>query len=86
MAARRAVVGTDIEGTNEVVLPGHTGWLVPADDPRALADAWLDALSDRDRLRRFGEAGRVRVEKEFSMGNVVKQYDALWSGLLGYTD
>ena len=86
MAARRAVVGTDIEGTNELVIPGETGWLVAVEDSRSLAVAWLDALSDRDRLLRFGEAGRARIEKEFTPEQVVAQYDALWSRLLGYAD
>jgi starch synthase (maltosyl-transferring) len=84
MAASRAVIGTDIEGTNELVLPGATGWLVPPDDPRALASAWLDAIRDPARLRRFGHAGRIRVEAQFTPEQVVSQYDALWTQLLGF--
>ncbi len=39
MAARRAVVATAVEGTEDLVLPGETGWLVPPRDPPALARA-----------------------------------------------
>ncbi len=46
MAARRAVVATAVEGTEDLVVPGETGWLVPPADPDALA-----AALDRRRLR-----------------------------------
>jgi glycosyltransferase involved in cell wall biosynthesis len=83
MAARRAVVATAVEGTDELVLPGQTGWLVPPNDPRALAGALLDAASDPALLRHYGEAGRSRVESHFTLRNVVDAYDRLWAGILG---
>ncbi|MDR5652862.1 glycosyltransferase [Ruixingdingia sedimenti] len=62
MAAARPVVATWIAGVPELVVPGGTGWLVPAGDAGALADA-LVALAGTpvDRLRAMGEAGRARV-------------------------
>ena len=42
----------------EYVVPGETGWVVPPDDPPALAAALRSALSDSARLRRMGVAGR----------------------------
>ena len=33
MAARRAVVATAVEGSEDLVTPGQTGWLVPPADP-----------------------------------------------------
>ena len=56
------VVGTAVEGTEDLVVPGQTGWLVPPGDAGALADALLEAAADPSRLRRFGEAARARVE------------------------
>jgi starch synthase (maltosyl-transferring) len=84
MAARRAVVATSVEGTEDLVVPGATGWLVPPGGAGALAAALLDAASDPDRLRRFGEAGRARVEAHFTLGRVVAAYERLWAGILGY--
>ncbi len=83
MAARRAVVATAVEGSEEMVEPGRTGWLVPPGDSAALAAAMLDAASDPDRLRRYGEAGRARVESRFGLGRAIAMYEALWAGLLG---
>lgn len=86
MAARKPVLGTSIEGTEELVVPDETGWLVPAGNLDALAGAWLDALSNRQRLRDFGEAAKVRVDRSFRQEDVIAQYDTLWSRLLGYVD
>ncbi len=83
MAARRAVVGTRIEGTEDLVIPGETGWLVPPQSPDALAAALQEAAADPDRTRRFGEAGRRRVEESFSQQAVIAAYERLWAGVLG---
>jgi glycosyltransferase involved in cell wall biosynthesis len=84
MAARRAVVATAVEGTEDLVVPGETGWLVPPADDEELARMLIQAASDRDRLRRFGEAGRARVEAHFTPRRVVDTYERLWAGILGY--
>jgi starch synthase (maltosyl-transferring) len=83
MAARRAVVATAVEGSEDLVTPDQTGWLVPPRDPPALALALLDAAADPDRRRRYGAAGRARVEAEFSLARMVTSYERLWAGLLG---
>lgn len=84
MAARRAIAATAVEGSEDLVVPGETGWLVPPADPAALAAALIEAASDRDRLRRFGETGRARVEAHFTPKHVVDAYERLWAGILGY--
>ncbi|MBE1282090.1 MAG: glycosyltransferase [Rhodobacteraceae bacterium] len=62
MAAARPVIATYIAGTPELVKQGETGWLVPAGDAGALADAMAElAATPADRLQQMGQAGRVRV-------------------------
>jgi len=82
MAAELPVVATDVGGNREVVTPGVTGLLVPPRDPRALAEAILSIMADPGRARTFGEAGRARVVRDFSLGQTVLQYEALYSRLL----
>jgi glycosyltransferase involved in cell wall biosynthesis len=86
MASRRAVVATRVEGSEDLVEPGKTGWLVPPGDPDALARALLDAASDRVRLRHFGELGRARVESKFTIEETVLGYERLWARILGFED
>lgn len=61
MAAGRPVIATAIAGLPELVTP-ETGWLVPAGDPGALADAIATlAATPGDRLQAMGQAARARV-------------------------
>ncbi len=62
MAAARPVIATYIAGTPELVLPGETGWLVPAGDADRLAEAILTLDQTSSIVRqRMGETGRARV-------------------------
>lgn len=61
-----AVVATDVGGTNEVILNGQTGRLVPPADPEALAAAICELLADPARRQAMGRAGRARAIKHFS--------------------
>jgi glycosyltransferase involved in cell wall biosynthesis len=66
MAQGKPVVATTVGGTPELVADGETGLLVPPDDADALAAALARVLADEDYARRLGEAGKARVEREFS--------------------
>lgn len=62
MAAARPVIATYIAGIPELVLPGETGWLVPAGDAAALAGAMADlAQTPRAKLDTMGQNARARV-------------------------
>lgn len=86
MAARRAVVATAVEGTEDLVVRDQTGWFVPRGDSARLAEALHEAASEPDTCRALGEAGRLRVETDFTPDFVVTAYDRLWSAVLGYDD
>jgi glycosyltransferase involved in cell wall biosynthesis len=60
------VVASDVGGIHEVVVTGQTGTLVPAGDPKALADAVLGLLRDDSYRTRLGANGRQRIVEEFS--------------------
>jgi len=62
MALGRPVISTYIAGIPELVQPGQTGWLVPASDEVALAEAMREGLSASvDELARMGAAARRHV-------------------------
>lgn len=63
MALGRPVVSTFVAGIPELVLPGETGWLVPAGDVDALAEAMRRCLAaSLDQLVSMGNAGFSQVE------------------------
>ena len=55
------VIGTQVGGVPETMMPGRSGLLVPPNDPGALAQALDLLLGDAALRRRMGEAGRARV-------------------------
>jgi glycosyltransferase involved in cell wall biosynthesis len=62
MALGRPVVSTFVAGIPELVQAGENGWLVPAGDVEALADAMQACLqSSTERLDAMGLNGRQRV-------------------------
>lgn len=82
MAAGRPVIATDVGGCAEAVVDGETGLIVPPEAPEALADAIVALLEDPDRAREMGEAGRRRVEREFTVDRMVEQHLELYEALL----
>jgi phosphatidylinositol alpha-1,6-mannosyltransferase len=54
-------------GAPETVLDGKTGFVVPPDDYRALADRLVELLADPARCRAMGAAGRRFVADRFSV-------------------
>jgi starch synthase len=95
MACRAPVVASATGGIKEVVVDGETGYLVPFEqdpvtsfprDPetfaRDIAARLNEMLADPDRCRRFGEAGRLRVEETFSWTAIAQQTIALYRTLI----
>jgi glycosyltransferase involved in cell wall biosynthesis len=83
MAARLPVIGSAVEGTEDLIVPGQTGWLVPPHDPEALSRALLEAANSPERCVQYGQQARLRVEREFSLARTVDAYERLWAGVLG---
>jgi sugar transferase (PEP-CTERM/EpsH1 system associated) len=85
MASGLPAVATNVGGNREVIVPGETGYLVPAGSPEALAGAMLDVLAVPRTLERMGRASRRRVEDQFSLRRMVAQYEGLYFQCLGRT-
>lgn len=82
MAAGRAVVASSVGGLQEVVRHGETGFLVPAEDPEALAEALFELLNN-DKLRmEMAAAGASRVERDFHARQMVASYERLYRSVL----
>ncbi len=77
MACGRAVIGSDIGGTPEVIVEGETGFLVRPRDPSALADRLLSALSDLSRLDRMGVRARQRAVSYFDKDIANNTFESL---------
>ncbi len=76
MALGLPVVSTRVDGIPELVRHGETGLLVDAGDAPALAQAIGALLSDPERRRALGEAGRARARAEFSQSRAMAALEA----------
>jgi glycosyltransferase involved in cell wall biosynthesis len=82
MACGTPCVATDIGDASVIV--GDTGWIVPPNEPVALATALAEALknhSDADGWRRRKEAARARIEQRFSIESMVSGFCEVWARL-----
>lgn len=78
MASGLPVIATQVGGNGELIEADMTGKLVPAGDPRALAEGILDYFANPALARRHGRAGRNRVERNFSLERMVDSYHNLY--------
>jgi glycosyltransferase involved in cell wall biosynthesis len=65
LAFQVPVVATDVNGVNEAVIPGKTGWLVPQQEAGLLAQAMQEALTQPEEAQRRAQNGRELVRQEF---------------------
>jgi len=78
-ACGRAMVATDVPGCREIVRPGVTGLLVPADDAAALADAIAQMMRDSALRADYARNARQIAVDEFSSAHVARAIVALYA-------
>lgn len=81
MATGLPVVATRVGGADELVVDGETGLLIPAGSPRDMAAALNRVLQNGSMRLAMGRAGRKRVEEEFALTGMVRQYESLYVDL-----
>ncbi|MBS3764670.1 MAG: glycosyltransferase [Planctomycetes bacterium] len=77
MALKKPIVATSVDGVNELLADGKTGFLVPPADSTALAKAIERLLRDEDLACRLGRAAAKGVQK-YSFENVIPQFESLY--------
>ena len=84
MAAGRAVVATSVGGVPDLIEHGTTGLLVPAGDPRALADAVTSIATAPETRARLGQQARRVVAARHHAARLVDDVDRWYrDGLAG---
>lgn len=82
MACGLPVLAADCEfGPREIIEHGKTGWLVPPEDPHAMAEALRRLLPRREMLARLARNGRKRAE-DFDLSRRIPEYETLFHEVL----
>lgn len=76
----KPVITSDHTGTASLVSKGNCGFVIPANDPKALARAIRKAVENKERLPRMGENARKVYEKHFTMDVFEKHLQRLFAG------
>ncbi|GAB4137100.1 MAG: glycosyltransferase family 4 protein [Planctomycetaceae bacterium] len=82
LMAGKPVVSYDIDGAREVVIPGETGFLLPAESITELADALVELANDADLRTRLGTTGRERFTEQFRAETMVRQLREIYREVL----
>ena len=84
MACGRPAIAVDAHGPAEILRAGTTGWLVPPDDARSLADALLEAVNQPGERARRGREAYADAHARFAWPALAKEvagvYEAARAG------
>ena len=78
LASGVPVVGSAAGGMPEVVRDGETGFLCGVGDIRAMDEAGLGILSDKDKWKTMSERGAADARARFSLDAIVSKYEHLY--------
>ena len=78
MASGLPVVATQVSGTNQVMIAGKTGLLVPPGDSQQLSQAMIWLLCNPGGAQAMGAAAKRRVEESFSAQKQARDHIALF--------
>ena len=82
LAMEKPVVATRVGGIPEIVEDGRTGFLVPPEDPKALADKVIHLLRDRALGKEMGLRGRRFVESHHDNRFMIRGLENLYRELM----
>ncbi|MCU1248562.1 MAG: glycosyltransferase family 1 protein [Edaphobacter sp.] len=82
MAASLPVVATNVGGNAEAVTDGLSGFIVPSENPVALAAAIARLLSDPSKAQEMGAAGKKLASEKFTTDAMMHQITLAYASLL----
>ncbi len=82
MACAVPVVSTNVGGPSETIVDGTTGFLVPPNDPNALAARVIPLLRDETMRREIGARGRQRVERMYDLSHSAARLEQVYASAM----
>lgn len=83
-ACARAVITTDISGSCDIIEDGVNGSIVPPQNPKALVQALVKLLKNKEKLAAMGNEGRRIVEERLNpdmlLGKLIQVYETILNG------
>lgn len=84
MAMGKAIIGTQVDGTSEVIRHEHNGLLISTDALESNLAAALGVLAEDGALRaKLGAAAQATISSTYSASNMTREIEAIYLKLLG---
>lgn len=81
MAAGTPIVATRVGGVTDA-LDEAEGWLVPPEDPAALAEAIAHSLRDRETAERRARCAAVRLTEDYAIDTFLDRHESVYRSLV----
>jgi glycosyltransferase involved in cell wall biosynthesis len=72
------VIGSNVGGIPDIIIDGETGFLVPEQDPSALAEKIVRLLSDAVLREKFRRNGLLKVKTHFSWDSISTRFSEVY--------
>lgn len=82
MTYKLPIVATETGGLAEIVKNGHTGLLVPPEEPLALTKALCELLNDPVKCEEYGRNARNRIEDLYATDRIVPEMIKVYKSLV----
>lgn len=79
----KPLLATAFRGAREIIVHGEDAWVVPCEDPDALAAGMREVLRDTALRAQLVARGTRRAAEDFGESAIVERYRALYRKLLG---
>ncbi len=80
MAAGCPVIASAVDGNCELIGSDKTGWLVPAEDSRALAACISAATSNPEDAKRKGSAAKLEISTTYTLDQMIARWEKVLYG------
>ena len=81
LACKKAVIATDIVGIADEIIKNNTGKIVKAKNEKALANAIIKILQDKELERKMGENGRRLIEEKYTWMKITKMIENIYKSI-----
>lgn len=83
MSLGTAAIITNIPGNRDLIEDGVSGYMVPKQNPQAMAEALLKMYHHPEKTVLMGKAAKERIATRFNSENSIKGYEAFYLDLAG---
>jgi len=82
MSLSKPVIASNVQGPNEIVVDGETGFLVRPGDAEDLANKIILLLKNKKLAKKLGKAGLERIKSKYDVKQGIKSLEKTYRGLV----